>query len=105
MVWLDANESPMGPPASAVAAIVRGASAVGRYHFDEFEGFSARIAAAEGVAPQSIVVGVGSSDVITMAICAFSSATKPMITAAPSYDIVIGLARHLGRQVVEIPLT
>ncbi len=105
MVWLDANESPMGPPASAVAAIVRGASEVGRYHFDEFEGFAATIAAAEGVAPQSVVVGVGSSDVITMAICAFSSATKPMITAAPSYDIVIGLARHLGRQVVDIPLT
>ncbi len=105
LVSLDANENPLGPPASAVAAIVRGASDVGRYHMEEFEGFSARIAAAENVAAQSVVLGVGSSDVITMAICAFSSATKPMITAAPSYDIVIGLARHLGRQVIEIPLT
>ena len=105
MVWLDANENPMGPPASAVSAMIRGVKDVGRYHMEEFEAFTATIAAAEQVAPSNVVVGVGSSDVITMAICAFSSATKPMITAAPSYDIVLALARHMGRPVVEIPLT
>lgn len=105
IVWLDANENPAGPPASAIEAIRRNAGAVGRYHMEEIDTFAAAIAAEESVKPEHVLIGVGSSDVITAAICAFASDSKPMITAAPSYDIVVNLARKLGRKVVEIPLT
>ena len=105
IVWLDSNENPAGPPAAAIDAIVRGAANVGRYHMEELDSFAQAIAASEKVTPKQVLIGVGSSDVISAAICAFASASKPMITAAPSYDIVVTLARKLGRQVIEIPLS
>jgi histidinol-phosphate aminotransferase len=105
MVWLDANENPAGPPASAVKAIVNGAVSVARYHMDEFEGFAGAIAASENIKPEQVMFGVGSTEVIDAAICAFTSSSAPLITAAPSYDIVVELAKSLGRKVVQVPLT
>ena len=105
MVWLDANENPAGPPASAIKAIVDGAASVARYHLDEFEGFGEAIATSENIKPEQVLFGVGSTELIDAAICAFTSSSAPMITASPSYDIVIQLAQSLGRKVVQVPLT
>jgi histidinol-phosphate aminotransferase len=105
IAWLDSNENPAGPPASAVQAIVRGAADVGRYHFDEHGAFLEQIGKIEGVGAGQVLCGVGSSDVIMSAIFAFTSASRPMITGAPSYDIVVNLTRKLGRPVIEVPLT
>lgn len=104
-VWLDSNENPAGPPAAAIDAMVKGASASWRYHFDEFDDFARAIAKSEQVSPQHVMFGVGSSEVISSAICAFTAASKPMITASPTYDIIVALARSLGKAVVEVPLT
>src|SRR2546425_6851868 len=93
MVWLDANENPAGPPTSAIKAIVDGVAATARYHFDEFDGFAQAIARSEDLRPDQVLFGVGSTEIIDAAICAFTSATAPLITAAPSYDIPMDLAR------------
>jgi histidinol-phosphate aminotransferase len=105
IVWLDSNENPAGPPASAIDAMIQGAPASWRYHFDEFDDFSRAIAKSEQVSPQQVMFGVGSSEVIASAICAFATTSKPMITASPTYDIIVALARSLGKPVVEVPLT
>ncbi|MBL8271713.1 aminotransferase class I/II-fold pyridoxal phosphate-dependent enzyme [Steroidobacter sp.] len=105
MAWLDANENPAGPPRSAIEAMVHSAPHSWRYHFDEFNALTQAIAQSEQVAPEQVMFGVGSSEVIASAICAFASATKPMITASPTYDIIVQLARAMGKAVVEIPLT
>lgn len=105
IVWLDSNENPAGPPASAIKAMIDGVTATARYHVDEFEGFSKAIARSENVEPEQVLFGVGSTEVIDAAICAFTSAAAPLITAAPSYDILIDLARSFGRKVVQAPLT
>src|SRR5215467_4512828 len=104
MVWLDANENPAGPPSSAIKAIVDGASATARYHFDEFTKFREAIAESEGLRPEQILFGVGSTEVIDAAVSAFAS-SKPLITANATYDILVELERSLGRQVVQVPLT
>lgn len=105
MVWLDANENPAGPPQSSIDAMVSAAAESGRYHFEEFDAFSQAIAASEQVSPQQVLFGVGSSDVIIAAICAFATTSKPLITASPTYDIIVAMARSLGRPVIEVPLT
>lgn len=105
MVWLGSNENPAGPPPAAIDAMRRGVGDVGRYHFEELDGFVEAIAASEGVAQQQVISAPGSGDVIRTALCAFASDTKPMITASPSYDIVVKLAKRLGKRVIEIPLT
>jgi histidinol-phosphate aminotransferase len=104
-IWLDANENSAGPPRSAIEAMVQSAPHTWRYHFDEFGALSQAIAASEQISPQQVLFGVGSSEVIASAISAFSSDTKPMITASPTYDIIVQLARATGKAVVEVPLT
>lgn len=105
IVWLDSNENPVGPPASAIKAMAEGAAATARYHFDEFPALTTAIAASENVKPEQVVFGVGSTEVIDAAICAFTTASTPLITATSSYDIVIELTRSLGHKVVQVPLT
>jgi len=104
MVWLDANENPAGPPLSAIKAIVDGAAATARYHFDEFVAFADAIAGSESLTREQVVFGIGSSDVIDAAICAFTSSSKPMMTATSTYEIPVEFARRLGKKVVQIPL-
>lgn len=104
-VWLDSNENPAGPPPAAIDAMIKGAPLSWRYHFDEFNDFSRAIARSEQVSPDQVMFGVGSSEVIASAICAFTAPSKPMITATPTYDIIVALARSLGRPVIEVPLT
>jgi histidinol-phosphate aminotransferase len=105
IIWLDSNENPAGPPASAIKAMAEGAAATARYHFDEFPAFTEAIARSENVNPEQVVFGVGSTEVIDAAICAFTSASIPLISATSTYDIVVDLARSLGKKVVQVPLT
>lgn len=105
VILLDANENPAGPAPSAIKAMIDGAAATGRYHFDEFQAFAEALAESERLKPEQVFFGVGSTEVINAAICAFTSATAPLITAAPSYDIAVDRARNLGRKVVQVPLT
>src|SRR5437762_6147653 len=105
VVWLDSNENPAGPPASAIKAMIEGVAATARYHFDEFPAFTEAIAQSENVKPEQVLFGVGSTEVIDAAICAFTSSSVPLISATSTYDIVIDLARSLGRKVVQVPLT
>ncbi|MDY6944737.1 MAG: aminotransferase class I/II-fold pyridoxal phosphate-dependent enzyme [Pseudomonadota bacterium] len=104
-VWLDANENAAGPPRSAIEAMTQAVPHSWRYHFDEFGALSQALAQSEQVTAQQVMFGVGSSEVIASAIGAFCSATKPMITAQPTYDIIVQLARAMGKAVVEVPLT
>ena len=105
IVWLDSNENPAGPPASAIKAMAEAAAASARYHFDEFPVFTNAIAQSENVKPEQVLFGVGSTEVIDAAICAFTSGSTPLISATSTYDIVIDLARSLGKKVVQVPLT
>lgn len=105
IVWLNANENPAGPPPSAIRAVVEGAAATGRYHFDEFAGFAKAIARSENLSDEQVMFGVGSTEIIDAAIGAFTSASHPMITATATFEIPIELARSLGKAVVQVPLT
>jgi len=104
MVWLNANENPAGPPPGAIRAVVEGAAATGRYHFDEFTGFTRAIALSENLTDEQVMFGVGSSEIIDAAIGAFTSASRPMITATATFEIPIELARSMGKAVVQVPL-
>jgi histidinol-phosphate aminotransferase len=105
MIWLNANENPAGPPPSALSAIMSGAAATARYHFEEFAGFAEAIAESEGLASEQVLFGIGSGDIINAAISAFASSSRPLITATPTYEIPIEFAQRLGKRVVQIPLT
>ena len=104
MVWLNANENPDGPPASSIAAMTNVLPESWRYHYQEFGAFYTALAHAEDLAPEQILVGSGSSEILHAAVEAFSSATRPLITVAPTYEGPVDVAAASGHTVVRIPL-
>ncbi len=100
MAWLNANENPAGPPEVSIAAMREVLAASGRYHYQEFREIYAAIARSEELAPEQVVVGAGSSEVLHLSVDVFTSATRPLISVSPAYEGPIELARALGRPVV-----
>jgi histidinol-phosphate aminotransferase len=99
-VWLNANENPAGPPAVALEAMRAALPTAGRYHYQDFGPIYSTIAHSEGLSTQEIVAGSGSSEVLHIAVDAFTSPTRPLITVTPAYEGPIETARALGRPVV-----
>ena len=100
MVWLNANENPAGPPPCSLDAMRAVIPSSGRYHYNEFGDIYAVMAKAEGLAPEQIVVGSGSSEVLHTAVDLFTSATRPFISVNPAYEGPREAARNLGRPVI-----
>ncbi|MBS1859033.1 MAG: aminotransferase class I/II-fold pyridoxal phosphate-dependent enzyme [Acidobacteria bacterium] len=100
MVWLNANENPAGPPAVSLDAMREVLPASGRYHYNEFGDIYTAVAKSEGLAPNQIVLGSGSSEVLHTAVDLFTSPTRPLITVTPAYEGPRDCARHLGHGVV-----
>jgi histidinol-phosphate/aromatic aminotransferase/cobyric acid decarboxylase-like protein len=72
----------------------------GRYHYNEFGDIYAVMAKAEDLAPEQIVAGSGSSEVLHTAVDLFTSATRPLISVNPAYEAPRDVARNLGRPVI-----
>src|SRR4051794_40845283 len=64
MVWLNANENPLGPPKAALAAALDAVPTAGRYHYNEFSDICAKIAGSEGLTAEQVFVGSGSTEVL-----------------------------------------
>lgn len=105
MVWLNANENPAGPPRVALDAAMAALPTAWRYHFQEFPGFYAALAASEGLSAEQVIAGAGSTEVLNMAVEAFTSPTRPLITMQPTFEGPAEAARALGRPVVRVPLS
>jgi histidinol-phosphate aminotransferase len=100
MVWLNANENPAGPPPVSLAAMRDALAGCGRYHFQEFRSIDAAIAGAEGLGPDQILTGSGSSEVLHIVIDAFTSPSLPLIVPNPTFEGPMEVARAMGRPVV-----
>jgi histidinol-phosphate aminotransferase len=105
MVWLNANENPLGPPKAALQAMTEALPTTGRYHYQEYRDFYAAVARSQGLAPEQVLLGAGSSEVLHAAVDAFTSPSLPLIAIAPTYEGPIDVARAHGREIVRVPLT
>src|SRR5437867_3827047 len=104
IVWLNANENPDGPPRSSIEAMIKVLPEGGRYHYQEFGDFYATVARSEDLAPEQILVGSGSSEILHAAVDAFTTSSRPLITVVPTYEGPIDVANDLGHKVVRVPL-
>jgi len=100
IVWLNANENPAGPPKCSIDAMQAALSTSGRYHYNEFPEIYAAMAKADGLTPDTMVTGSGSSEVLHTCVDAFTSPARPIITVTPAYEGPIEAARALGHAVV-----
>lgn len=104
-VFLNANENPEGPPREAIDAMIKVLPLSGRYHYQEYQEFYAAVAESEGMAPEQLLIGSGSSEVLQAAVHAFTSPTRPMVQVYPTFEAVAAVVGALNRKVVRVPLT
>jgi histidinol-phosphate aminotransferase len=106
-IRISSNENPLGPGAHALDAIAGKFPEAGRYPFNSTpnEGaLVAAVAASFSVKPDHVVMGAGSGEILTNAVRAFTSPTRPLVTAWPSFENPHTTARKIGTPIKEIPL-
>ncbi len=104
MVWLNANENPLGPPKSSLAAMAGVLASSGRYHYQEMREFYGTLARSEDLQPENVMAGSGSSELLHAAIEAFTTTDRPLVIMFPTYEGPPEVARAGGRKVIPVPL-
>jgi histidinol-phosphate aminotransferase len=104
-VKINANENPLGPCPEALEAIHNIAAKGGRYLYEETFGFQEVLAEQEGVKANYVQPYAGSSAPLHQAVLAFTSPTKPFVTANPGYEAGERAAAFIGAPVIRVPLT
>ncbi len=110
-IRLDANEAPPLFPPSVKARLAEelGRVALERYPDATASTLRAAIAARLGVAPEEILLGVGSDELITMLLTVVTRpgrSTEPpaVLTTTPTFVMYRLSARLRGQRVIEVPL-
>ncbi|WP_025763656.1 pyridoxal phosphate-dependent aminotransferase [Dyadobacter tibetensis] len=102
---LNANENPYGPPMSAQKAVADSVKNGNRYAWKEMYDLVDKIAKKEGVTPDHIMMGPGSSDLLEkVAIVLFMDGGN-VVSADPCYMSLIKVAESVGATWKAVPCT
>jgi histidinol-phosphate aminotransferase len=107
IIRIASNENPLGPGQHVVDVIVGKFPEAGRYPFNAREQepvLVKAIASKYGVANNQVVLGPGSGEILTNAVRAFTSPTKPLATAWPTFENPRDTAGKIGTEVRAVPL-
>ena len=104
-VLINANENPLGPSKAACEAIANIASQGGRYdRFDSQDKLIETFAAQHGLKPENIIVYAGSSEPLHYTTLAYTSPTRSLVTADPSYESAMLAAHFAGAKIHKVAL-
>jgi histidinol-phosphate aminotransferase len=105
-VLINANENPLGPSKAACEAIANVAPHAGRYdRMDDQDGFIKTFAEQHGLKPENVLVYAGSSEPLHYTVLAFTSPTRSLVTADPSYESPMLAAKYAGAPIHKVALT
>lgn len=107
-VRISSNENPLGPGQHVLDAIVGKFPEAGRYPFNAIQNegsLPAAIAARfPGAKADNVVMGAGSGEILTNAVRAFTSASRPLATPWPSFEAPYTTAQKIGTPIREVKL-
>ena len=107
-VRISSNENPLGPGQHVLDAIAGKFSEAARYPFNatQHEGQLPAMIAAKfpGATAENVVMGAGSSEILTNAVRAFTSPAKAFATPWPSFENPHVTAHKIGTPVREVTL-
>ena len=104
-IRISSNENPLGPGKAVLDAITGKFPEAGRYPFNSSPADGAlvnAIATKFSAKPENVVLGGGSQEILKSAVRAFTSPTRGLVTASPSFENCPGMARKLGHPVAEV---
>jgi histidinol-phosphate aminotransferase len=104
-IRLSANENPYGPCQASLDALSRSTADANRYPGTIEEDLRSAVAKHHGVAPEQIVLGCGSSDILRMADSAFVPAGRTLVVAEPTFEAVLLYCQATHGEVTKIPQT
>jgi histidinol-phosphate aminotransferase len=101
------NENPLGPGKAVLdavrTALGEGAPA-GRYPFARVDALQKAIADKFGIAPENVLTGCGSTEILRTAVQVFTSGSRPLVGGIPTYEECTGYAEMIGTPVRAVPL-
>jgi histidinol-phosphate aminotransferase len=107
LIVLASNENPMGPGVRVLnavkAAFGDGGRAPGRYSNAGRDLVDA-IAKTQGVKPENVVLGCGSTQILRSATHLFTAKDKPLVGTIPTYEECAGYAEMMGHPVRPVGL-
>jgi histidinol-phosphate aminotransferase len=104
-ILLNSNENAYGPFPS-VLAMSNPLSLANRYPFRQEEALVEKIARIHRVNRNQVLLGCGSSEIIKVAMSAFTGPSRRLVTAAPTYELAeIIAARATNTPIAKLPLT
>ena len=107
VIVLASNENPVGPGTKVLdavkAAFGEGGRAPGRYSNQSRDLIDA-IAKKQGVKPENIVLGCGSTQILRSATHLFTAKDKPLVGTIPTYEECAGYAEMMGNPVRPVSL-
>ena len=107
VIVLASNENPLGPGATVMnavkAAFGEGGRAPGRYSQSSRDLIDA-IAKKQGVKPENVVLGCGSTQILRSATHVFTAKDKALVGTIPTYEECAGYAEMMGHPVRPVAL-
>jgi histidinol-phosphate aminotransferase len=107
VIVLASNENPLGPGPVVMQAVKAafgdGGRAPGRYSGSARDLIDA-IAKKQGVKPENVVLGCGSTQILRSATHLFTAKDKPLVGTIPTYEECAGYAEMMGRPVRPVAL-
>jgi histidinol-phosphate aminotransferase len=104
-VRLSSNENPYGPSPAALRAMTDAFGLAWRYPDEHADMLTAALAKLHGVAPEWILLGNGSGEILKVAAVAFTGAGRKLVVADPTFEAIARHAQTNGAAVSKIPLT
>ena len=106
-IRINSNENPLGPGPAAVEAFVRAFPDAGRYPTNarpSVADLRDTIARRHGVRPENVALGSGSWELLSNAVRIYTSSSRHLVTASPSFEQPEHVATQLGVPVRRVPV-
>jgi histidinol-phosphate aminotransferase len=107
VIVLASNENPVGPGAKVLDAVKAAFGADGRApgrYSNQSRDLIDAIAKKQGVKPENVVLGCGSTQILRSATHLFTAKDKPLVGTIPTYEECAGYAEMMGHPVRPVAL-
>jgi histidinol-phosphate aminotransferase len=104
VIRLDSNENPNGPGQRVFEAIRAEFDEANRYPRELVDEVRGMIARAHNVKPESVILGCGSGEMLRISVQAFTSPTRALVSAVPTFESPARVAAVMGSPVRGVPV-
>jgi histidinol-phosphate aminotransferase len=104
LVRLNANENPYGPSPAAITAMRDWMSMSSRYPDEQADALADDVAKLHGVSTDDVLLGDGSSEILKLVAAAYTSPSRSVVIADPTFEAIAHYAKATGADVVKVPL-